>query len=312
MSHDDRPVVGRVGQQSVAHGCGQSKPSDEPWTEPKCATDRKILHTADSSASTTMSAVSTRLLHPEQFTGRQSVVGCANIPEVRAPRRDEMLLRESPDWRRVGIARRTAGLAAVLGISFLGGSAYYGLRDYVGRELTRNNVIATVVERIIEAESNGCLNLRNKRSTATGPGQFLDETWVRLIRAHRPDIAQRSEREVLALRRDPELAREITTRLAQQNAAKLRHHGFFVTHGTLYLAHFAGSAGAVAILSAAESADAASIMAKADATGRTSREKIVNANPFLHRFTVADLKGWADRKMNKGQRNQTCRTLQLS
>jgi hypothetical protein len=38
-------------------------------------------------------------------------------------------------------------------------------------------------------------------------------------------------------------------------------------------------------------------MASADATGRTKREKLVNVNPFLARFTVADLKSWADRKM---------------
>jgi hypothetical protein len=38
-------------------------------------------------------------------------------------------------------------------------------------------------------------------------------------------------------------------------------------------------------------------MATADATGRTKREKIVKANPFLERFTVADLRTWADRKM---------------
>jgi hypothetical protein len=46
-----------------------------------------------------------------------------------------------------------------------------------------------------------------------------------------------------------------------------------------------------------ENADAALIMATADATGRTKREKLVRANPFLERFTVADLRNWADRKM---------------
>jgi hypothetical protein len=39
------------------------------------------------------------------------------------------------------------------------------------------------------------------------------------------------------------------------------------------------------------------IMAEADATGRTKREELVKANPFLERFTVADLKIWAHRKM---------------
>jgi hypothetical protein len=62
--------------------------------------------------------------------------------------------------------------------------------------------------------------------------------------------------------------------------------------------HFAGGAGAVAILSAMENADAALVMATADATGRTKREKIIKANPFLERFTVADLRNWADRKMH--------------
>ena len=77
----------------------------------------------------------------------------------------------------------------------------------------------------------------------------------------------------------------------------LRKRGLPVTPGTLYLAHFAGGAGAVAILSAAEDADAALIMATADASGRSRREKIVKANPFLERFTVADLRNWAERKM---------------
>ena len=40
-------------------------------------------------------------------------------------------------------------------------------------------------------------------------------------------------------------------------------------------------------------------MASADVTGRTKREKMVKANPFLEHFTVADLKYWADRKMTE-------------
>jgi hypothetical protein len=46
-----------------------------------------------------------------------------------------------------------------------------------------------------------------------------------------------------------------------------------------------------------ENADAALVMATADTTGRTKREKIIKANPFLERFTVTDLRSWADRKM---------------
>jgi len=158
--------------------------------------------------------------------------------------------------------------------------------------------INTVVEQIIKVESNGDPNAKSKRSSAAGLGQFLDETWLVLIRAHRPDLAKgRSEGEILELRRDASVSREITSRFTERNASVLRRRGLPVTPGTLYLAHFAGAAGAVAILSALEQADAASIMAAADATGRTKREKLIRANPFLERFTVADLKSWADRKM---------------
>ena len=158
--------------------------------------------------------------------------------------------------------------------------------------------IHAVVDRIIGVESDGDPNATNKRSSALGLGQFLDETWLDLIRAHRPDLSRgRSKDETLQLRRDAHLAREITLRFTKQNAEMLKKKGLPVTPGTLYLAHFAGGAGAVAILSALDDADAASVMANADVTGRTKREKIIQANSFLERFTVVDLKTWADRKM---------------
>lgn len=158
--------------------------------------------------------------------------------------------------------------------------------------------IRTVVEQIIKVESDGDPDAKNKRSSAMGLAQFLEETWIRLIRAHRPDlVVAHSESEILQLRRDADLAREIAERFTEGNAEMLRRRGLPVTPGTLYLAHFAGGAGAVAILSADEQADAASIMASADASGRTSRETLIKANPFLERLTVADLKSWADRKM---------------
>jgi hypothetical protein len=163
---------------------------------------------------------------------------------------------------------------------------------------SQGSPIETVVDRIIRAESNGDPNARNKRSSATGLGQFIDETWLSLIRAHRPDLAMgQSQDKTLELRRDAKIAREMTLRFTEQNADMLRKRGLPVTPETLYLAHFAGGAGAVAILSAPPEADAATVMAGADTTGRTKREKIVRANPFLDRLTVADLRSWADRKM---------------
>jgi len=184
-----------------------------------------------------------------------------------------------------------------LGLGWFGGSNFYRYFDKRD-ELTGRAAINAVVERIIGVESNGDPTAKNNRSSATGPGQFLNETWLDLIQAYRPDLTRgRSESETLELRREPKLAREITTRFVERNAAMLRQRGLPATAGTVYLAHFAGGAGAVAILSAPENADAALVMASADATGRSKREQIIKANPFLEHFTVADLKIWADRKM---------------
>ena len=191
----------------------------------------------------------------------------------------------------------TGLLLIALGTGWSAGWYFHGA-PAPAQELGLGVNIDTVVDQIIKVESGGDPNLKNKRSSATGLGQFLDETWLFLIRTHRPDLArERTEAEVLDLRRDPSVAREITARFTERNANVLKRRGLPVTPGTLYLAHFAGAAGAVAVLSALEEADAASIMASADATGRTKREKLVKANPFLEHFTVADLKSWADRKM---------------
>jgi hypothetical protein len=191
----------------------------------------------------------------------------------------------------------TSTLLVVLGLGSFDGWSLY---RYFSRpdELNGMAAVNALVERIIAVESVGDPNARNGRSTAKGFGQFLDETWLELMRAYRPDLAHgRSDREMLDLRREPILAREMTMRFVERNAAMLMQRGLPVTAGTVYLAHFAGGAGAVAILSAPDNADAALVIASADSTGRTKRERLVRANPFLEHFTVADLKVWADRKI---------------
>jgi hypothetical protein len=229
-----------------------------------------------------------------------------------ASHRDRGLLSDRP-LRRWGIRPRAVigMLLAGLSLGWLCGFNSQWLLDTVflsrdahlasaqsGADPVGGAAIDVIVERIIKVESNGDPNLTNKRSSAVGLGQFLNETWLDLIRTYRPDLArERSEDEILELRRDANIARQITMRFTEQNASMLRRRGLPVTPGTLYLAHFAGGGGAVAILLALENADAASVMASADTTGRTNREKLIKANPFLERFTVADLKTWAHRKM---------------
>jgi hypothetical protein len=215
--------------------------------------------------------------------------------EVKPPTPDEAFsARTCREDRRSPVECLTLAVLAALPLAWLGGAHLIG----GGSPPLGNGAVKAVVERIIIRESGGDSNAQNKRSSAAGIGQFLDDTWLEMIRTYRHDLIEgRSEKELLELRRDPELTRLITTRLVEQNAAMLKKRGLPVTPGSLYLAHFAGPAGAVALLSVAENADAASLLASADATGRTTREKLVKANPFLKELTVGDLKSWADRKM---------------
>jgi hypothetical protein len=191
----------------------------------------------------------------------------------------------------------TSALVIALGLGSFGGWSLY---QYFSKpdELSGRAAVSALVERINAVESNGDPNAKNNRSSAMGLGQFLDETWLDLVRAYRPDLTRsRSASETLELRREPKLAREIVMRFVVRNIAMLRQRRMPVTAGTVYLAHLAGGAGAVAILSAPDNSDAALVIASADSTGRTKRERLIKANPFLEHFTVADLKAWADRKM---------------
>ena len=188
-------------------------------------------------------------------------------------------------------------LVAAIALAFVS-TSYLFSDAHFNREPVGKTEIKALVERIVAIESNGDSNAKNKRSSATGAGQFLDDTWLEAVRRHRRDLTKgRSDKEILELRRDDKLAREVATRLFEQYATILNKRGLPITPGSLYLAYFAGPAGAVALLSGAENADAASLMASADVTGRTTREKLVGANPFLKVLTVGDLKKWADSKM---------------
>lgn len=145
-----------------------------------------------------------------------------------------------------------------------------------------------VVDRITGVESGGNPNARNPRSSAMGLGQFIGSTWLNTIKTTRPDLAAgKSDAELLAMRSDPQLSRDMTAAYAAQNGKVLSDAGFQPTPGNTYLAHFAGPQGATAILGAAPNTPVAQILGA----------KVMQANPFLRGMTASQLTAWADRKM---------------
>ncbi len=145
-----------------------------------------------------------------------------------------------------------------------------------------------LIQRIIKVESGGSATAKNPLSSATGLGQFIDETWLRMIRSYRPDIANSMDRDdVLSLRFDPSLSREMVYNLATENEADIRRSGHAATAGNLYLAHFLGSAGAVAVLNAAPDQAIESVVGNS----------VVAANPFLYGKSTSWIIDWAETKM---------------
>jgi murein DD-endopeptidase MepM/ murein hydrolase activator NlpD len=145
-----------------------------------------------------------------------------------------------------------------------------------------------VVGRIIRVESGGNPIAKNPLSSATGLGQFLSGTWLRMIRSYRPDLYQQmNDADLLALRTDPSLAREMVFNLAAENEADIKRAGFQATAGNLYLAHFLGSQGAIDVLSVPPETPLVDVVGSS----------VISANPFLHGRDSAWVIDWAARKM---------------
>ena len=157
-----------------------------------------------------------------------------------------------------------------------------------GGTVSSSSAVDALTDQIIKVESAGVATAKNPLSTATGLGQFIESTWLRMMRDYRPDLsAKMSRRDLLNLRFDPTLSREMVQNLARENENFLRSRGHRVDAGRLYLSHFLGPAGAHRVLSSPDNATVRAVMGAG----------VVNANPFLRNYSIADLKAWAQRKM---------------
>lgn len=155
------------------------------------------------------------------------------------------------------------------------------------------NPIQDTVSRIIGYESGNDPNIKNKKSTAEGLGQFIDSTWFHMVRKYRPDIANgKTNAQLKALKRDPALSREMTTRYVEENSALLKKHGFPVNVRNLYVMHFLGSGEGPKLLRADPNQPVSSFISA----------QSINANKtVLSGKTAQQVLDWAARAMKVGK-----------
>ncbi|WP_321337904.1 hypothetical protein [Breoghania sp.] len=209
-------------------------------------------------------------------------------------------------YRRV--AASAAGLAGTLGV--LADKAALREGDAAGRrdgmaastgvvrpDAPEAVVNADLVSRIIGAESSGRANAKNSKSSALGPAQFIESTWLDMLGRYRPDLVKgHSRAELLAMRTDEALSREMSGHYAGEVADSLKAAGISPTDGDVYLGYFLGAGGAKAVLKADPSASVRETLVAT--LGEKKAAQMIAANPIvLDGKNGGQVRRWAQRKM---------------
>lgn len=133
-----------------------------------------------------------------------------------------------------------------------------------------------------EKESSFNPNAKASGSSASGPFQFIESTWLQMVKeegaaAGMADYARAIEKtpygyevknpalkqEILALRHDPETSAHMAAKFSQKNAAYLEAQlGRTPSNAELYMAHFLGAGGAAKLIQADPSAVASTVFSK--------------------------------------------------
>lgn len=140
--------------------------------------------------------------------------------------------------------------------------------------------MAIFLDRLMMAESSGRARAKNPLSSATGAFQFIESTWLSVLRRHFPKIVEgKSRAEILALRYDPDTSRKAAEAYTRDNAAVLAADGHAPTFPNLRLAFLLGAGGASRVLAMEPNAPIAPVLGRA----------VMTANPFMRGMTAKDL-----------------------
>lgn len=146
---------------------------------------------------------------------------------------------------------------------------------------------------VMDASENGTGNpaAKNPGSTATGDGQFIDRTWLNLMKAQRPDLTKgQTDQQILAMRSNPAISAQMTAAYAVQNGTTLATAGQPVNATTLALSHRLGPSDAMKVLGATPGTPLTTLLSPAviranpDLGGQTAGGFVAN---LAQKFTLA-------------------------
>lgn len=146
---------------------------------------------------------------------------------------------------------------------------------------------ATYASRMLPAEGTG----RNVRSTAQGPGQFINSTFIDTFKKTFPESARAmSDAQILA-QRGTGVETAMLKKFTEDNIDALARAGIQPTMANAYIAHFLGIGGAQNVLTKPADTPITQVVDQA----------AIAANPsvFNKVRTVGDLEAWAAGKMGE-------------
>ncbi|MEZ5816660.1 MAG: hypothetical protein R3D44_06235 [Hyphomicrobiaceae bacterium] len=156
-------------------------------------------------------------------------------------------------------------------------------------EPAESAAMALFLDRLMMAESGGRNDVSNPRSTAVGPFQFLESTFLEVTRRHFDDeTGKLPPAQVLKLRTNRAFARRAAEAFTRDNAAHLATEGVEANFPNLRLAFLVGPSGAVRVLKAHPSTPAVRVLGT----------QVVQANPFMAGMTTSELVDWSKRNLS--------------
>lgn len=136
------------------------------------------------------------------------------------------------------------------------------------------------LDRLMQAESGGNDLAANRLSTALGPFQFVEATFLEVVARHfAAETAGLTPAQILMKRTDRAFARRAAEAYTRGNAGHLAAAGLKPTYAHLRLAYLVGPSAAVRVIRMPPQTPAALVLGPA----------AIRANPFLARYTTADL-----------------------
>ncbi|MBO0763275.1 MAG: hypothetical protein J2P50_01585 [Hyphomicrobiaceae bacterium] len=136
------------------------------------------------------------------------------------------------------------------------------------------------LDRLMTAESAGHLRRKNPRSTALGPFQFIEPTFLLVVnKSFRSQVAGLSERQILALRTNLAFSRQAAAAYAHDLISALKDSGLQATQVNVRLAFLVGPSAAVRLLKTPPDQPLEKVLS-ADA---------IAANPSMSGATVGEL-----------------------